>query len=95
MVDIAGPQAEVQDAEHFERIRVGFGAAAKRIGQRSILIAVGLVLQFAHLFVQLSGVLIECGFLSNMEEEALLRDDVYQRKLCTIIAATTAEFLTK
>ena len=41
------------------------------------------------------GILIECGFLSNPEEEALLRDAAYQKKLCAIIASATAEFLTK
>ena len=41
------------------------------------------------------GVLIECGFLSNMEEEAKLRDPAYQRKLCCVIGCTAAEFLTK
>ena len=39
------------------------------------------------------GVLIECGFLSNPEEEANLRTPNYQRKLCCVIAATTARFL--
>lgn len=32
-------------------------------------------------------VLIECGFLTNPEEEAMLRDEDYQRKLSAIIAA--------
>ncbi len=41
------------------------------------------------------GVLIECGFLSNPEEEAMLRDAEYQQKLCCVIASATAEFLTK
>lgn len=41
------------------------------------------------------GVLVECGFLSNPEEEAKLRDDTYQKKLCAVIGCTTAEFLTK
>lgn len=31
-------------------------------------------------------VLIECGFLTNPEEEALLRDQTYQRKLAAVIA---------
>lgn len=31
------------------------------------------------------GVLIECGFLSNPEEEACLRDKDYQQKLCAVI----------
>lgn len=33
------------------------------------------------------GYLIECGFLSNYSEEALLRDPVYQKKLCCVISA--------
>ena len=32
------------------------------------------------------GVLVECGFLSNPAEEALLRSDTYQRKLACAIA---------
>ena len=31
-------------------------------------------------------VLIECGFLTNPEEEALLRDEEYQSKLAAVIA---------
>ncbi len=34
------------------------------------------------------GILVECGFLSNMEEEAKLRTEEYQKKLCCVIAAT-------
>ena len=39
------------------------------------------------------GVLIECGFLSNPEEETRLRDPEYQKKLCGIIAVTTGRYL--
>lgn len=39
-----------------------------------------------------TGVLIECGFLSNPEEEAKLRSPEYQKQLCCIIAATAANF---
>jgi len=39
------------------------------------------------------GVLIECGFLSNPEEEAKLRSPDYQQKLCCVIAATVSTFL--
>lgn len=39
------------------------------------------------------GILVECGFLSNQEEEAKLRDPEYQKKLSCVIAATTATFL--
>ena len=40
-----------------------------------------------------TGVLIECGFLSNPEEEAKLRDESYQQKLICIIASTVCNFL--
>ena len=40
------------------------------------------------------GVLIECGFLSNPEEEAKLRNDTYQKKLCAVIATSITRFLT-
>ena len=39
------------------------------------------------------GILIECGFLSNPAEEALLRTDTYQKKLCAVIAATVSQYL--
>ena len=38
-------------------------------------------------------VLIECGFLSNPAEEALLRDAAYQKKLACAIACTLASYL--
>lgn len=40
------------------------------------------------------GVLIECGFLSNVQEEAKLRSAEYQKALCCVIAATAANFIT-
>lgn len=39
------------------------------------------------------GVLIECGFLSNHHEEANLRDNTYQQKICSVIAATLHQYL--
>lgn len=33
------------------------------------------------------GILIECGFLSNVQEEAKLRSREYQQKLCCVLAA--------
>lgn len=39
------------------------------------------------------GVLIECGFLSNPEEEAKLKDKEYQQRLCCVIASTVSSFL--
>lgn len=42
--------------------------------------------------IQCPGILIECGFLSNVEEEAKLRSADYQKKLCCVIAATAAMY---
>lgn len=36
------------------------------------------------------GVLIECGFVTNPEEEALLRDEGYQKKLCAVIVSAVS-----
>lgn len=43
--------------------------------------------------INCTGILIEGGFLSNPAEEALLRDSVYQNKLCCVIAATISTYL--
>lgn len=39
------------------------------------------------------GILLECGFLTNPEEEALLRNAQYQIRLCGVVAATVSEIL--
>lgn len=43
--------------------------------------------------IQCIGVLIECGFLSNPEEEYKLRDAEYQKRISCVIAATVGEYL--
>lgn len=43
--------------------------------------------------IRCPAVLIECGFLSNPEEEAKLRDSTYQKKMCCVIAATVSRYL--
>lgn len=43
--------------------------------------------------IEKTGVLIECGFLSNPSEEALLRSPIYQQKLCSAIAAGICFYL--
>lgn len=45
--------------------------------------------------IDCTGVLVECGFLSNPEEEALLRTRAYQQKICCVIAGTLGTFLTQ
>lgn len=43
--------------------------------------------------IEKPGVLIECGFLSNPEEESKLRDKTYQQKLICVITATVCNYL--
>ena len=43
--------------------------------------------------IKRTGVLIECGFLSNPTEEAMLRSEAYQKKLCCAIAASVSVFI--
>lgn len=40
-----------------------------------------------------TGVLVECGFLSNPEEENKLRDPMYQKEICCIIACGLNAYL--
>lgn len=37
-------------------------------------------------------ILVECGFLSNPEEEALLRSECYQRKIAAVLAAAWLQY---
>ena len=43
--------------------------------------------------IEITGVLVECGFLSNPEEETMLTDPVYQKKLCCVLATSLSRFL--
>ena len=43
--------------------------------------------------IRCTGVLVECGFLSNPVEEERLRDRTYQQKMCCVIAATVGTYL--
>lgn len=43
--------------------------------------------------VNCTGVLVECGFLSNPMEESQLLHPVYQKKLCSVIASETSRYL--
>ena len=42
-----------------------------------------------------TSVLIECGFLSNPREAMLLQDEVYQRKIASVLAATYLQFMAR
>lgn len=43
--------------------------------------------------VDCTAVLVECGFISNPEEEAKLKDKAYQNKLCSVIVTTLSNYL--
>ena len=43
--------------------------------------------------IEKTGVLVECGFLSNHEEEAKLRNPSYQKEIICVIAASVCNFL--
>lgn len=43
--------------------------------------------------IRCTGVLVECGFLSNPREEALLRSEPYQQKLAAVVASGISNFL--
>lgn len=43
--------------------------------------------------IKSTGLLIECGFISNPEEDAKLQSKDYQLKLCAVIASVTSRYL--
>lgn len=43
--------------------------------------------------INTTGILIECGFLSNPTEEGKLINAAYQKKLCCVIAATYSNYI--
>lgn len=43
--------------------------------------------------IEKTGVLIECGFLSNFQEEAKLRTPSYQKAICCVIVTACADYL--
>lgn len=43
--------------------------------------------------VSCTAILVECGFLSNPEEEAMLRDPSYQTKICAVIGSVLSRFV--
>ena len=71
-------------------LQMSFRETLNRGSRRDIKKADGIYLM-EH--IDCPGILVECGFLSNPREEALLRSDEYQRSLCIVIAAGVANFL--
>jgi N-acetylmuramoyl-L-alanine amidase len=83
-----GPEGESMALAN--EIQAEFRRTVNPDSQRQIKKADGVYLM-QH--IHTTGVLVECGFLSNPTEEAKLRDPDHQKKLCCVIAAETAAFL--
>lgn len=80
----------VEGAEELARaMQTAFVATINPESNRKIKPAQGIYLMQN---VHHPGVLVECGFLSNPEEEAQLRTGEYQKKICCVIAATVAQY---
>ncbi len=73
-----------------EILQANFTAAVNPGSRRQCKKAAGVYLM-EH--IQCPGVLVECGFLSNPEEESRLRSPDYQKRLCCVIAASLSGFL--
>lgn len=85
-----GPKGESRELA--EALQEEFRRTVNPGSQRQIKKAEGVYLM-QH--INTTGVLVECGFLSNPEEDALLKTPEYQRKICCILATVTGRFLTK
>ena len=72
-----------------QQLQNGFKSTVNPNSNRDIKQASGIYLM-QH--VSCPAVLIECGFLSNYEEEAKLRDPGYQKSICCVIAATLSKY---
>lgn len=73
-----------------ERVQTAFGETVNPGTNRKCKAAKGIYLM-EH--IEQMGLLIECGFLSNPQEEAKLRNPTYQKQLCSVIAATIVSYL--
>ena len=69
-------------AEHFQN---SIKAALQPDNERAVKRIPDTVYIMNH--VTCPAILVECGFLTNPEEEAMLRDEDYQRKLSAVVAA--------
>ena len=85
-----GPKGESRDLANL--LQDGFRATINQDSHRQSKKAEGIYLM-QH--INCTGVLVECGFLSNPEEDAKLRTADYQRKICCILTTITGQFLTK
>ncbi|MBR7123164.1 MAG: N-acetylmuramoyl-L-alanine amidase [Oscillospiraceae bacterium] len=43
--------------------------------------------------INCTGILVECGFISNPQEDWLLRNNAYQNKICCVLASAASQYL--
>ena len=95
------PQAQYHGAQVFYNAVQGSEILAKQMqlalkntvnptSKRQVKRAIGIYLMEK---VDCPGILIECGFLSNPQEEAKLRSSQYQMKLCCVMASCISTHL--
>lgn len=82
--DTAGSQQLAKE------LQSGFAATVNQGSNRKSKKADGIYLM-EH--ISCTGILVECGFLSNPEEEARLRSMEYQKKICCVIASSVSTYL--
>lgn len=73
-----------------KELQSGFAATVNQGSNRKSKKADGIYLM-EH--ISCTGILVECGFLSNPEEEARLRSMEYQKKICCVIASSVSTYL--
>lgn len=74
--------AQILQAAFVESINTGSSRKAK---------AASSIYLMQH--IQKTGILVECGFLSNPEEEAKLRSENYQKEICCVIVSALSKYL--
>lgn len=83
--------ANAGDSKNLAKLlQSGFSETVNKGSDRQAKRAEGIYLM-KH--IKKTGVLIECGFLSNSREEALLRNAAYQKKICAVIATVCSSYL--
>lgn len=75
-----------------KRLQAAFAATVNPGSNRNAKKSSGVYLM-EH--IRCTGILVECGFLSNPQEEAKLSSPEYQKKLCCVIGASVGSFLSE
>ncbi len=88
----SGPQVFYRAGQEQSRLFAGAMQQALIDGLSPRKERVALSGDYYMLSLDIPSILVECGFLSNREEEAMLGDDAYRQKIAAAIASGVAEF---